>query len=423
MMRFSLPYDNHKIQMDLPDNDRIHEIEAHTEMDASTTNQEDVIRQALENPIDSQRLSDLAFGKKDVLIITSDHTRPVPSRITLPLLIEELRRKNRGIKISVLVATGLHRSTSKSEMIEKFGEELLATCDFHIHDAEDRSNLCDFGVLPSGGKLCLNRMLEETELLIAEGFIEPHFFAGFSGGRKSVLPGVAAAESIRYNHSYKMINHINNRSGILEGNVINADMEYAAKKADLRFILNVVLDSEKNVVSAFAGDCIHAHRQGSEMVRKTFAVPKKMGNIVITSAGGYPLDQNLYQLVKAIYSANICCKDGGVIIAVAGCRNGIGGESFEKQISENGTAAETLDRFSRINPEKTEYDQWQSQILLQALKSKKVIVCTEGISKTQVEELKMLHASDIQDALQTAEKLIKEPEYVVIPDGIGVIIN
>lgn len=422
-MRYSLPYDDHEIHFDLPKSSSICVLGAHAEAERNSENQETIIRKALEEPINSPRLSTLALNKKSALIITSDHTRPVPSRITLPLLIEEIKRKNPNINIAILVATGLHRATTKSELIDKFGEKLLDSYEFHIHDAEDNHNLSEYGRLPSGGILFLNKLIDESELLIAEGFIEPHFFAGFSGGRKSVLPGVAGAKSIKHNHSYGMINHINSRSGILDGNLIHQDMESAARMADLKFILNVVLDADKKVVSAFAGNYIDAHRIGSNEVKKIFSVPKKKGSIVITSAGGYPLDQNLYQLVKAIYSASYCCQENGVIIAVAGCRNGIGGDSFEKQISTYGTAVEALDRFSKINSENTEDDQWQSQILLEIMKNKKIIICTDGISKEQIEAMKMIHAVGSKDAIEIANTLVINPEYVIIPDGIGIIID
>ena len=155
--------------------------------------QEDLVNEALDNPIGSPRLEELVAGKKDVVIITSDHTRPVPSRITMPILLKRIRAANPQIDIKILIATGFHRASTKDELINKFGEEIVSREKIIIHDSRDKESMVKVGVLPSGGDLYLNRVAIETDLLIAEGFIEPHFFAGFSGGRKSVLPGIAAA--------------------------------------------------------------------------------------------------------------------------------------------------------------------------------------------------------------------------------------
>ena len=149
------------------------------------------MQEALEHPIGTPRLCDMAIDKKKVVVISSDHTRPVPSRIIMPLILKEIRRGNPDADITILISTGLHRETTREELESKFGPEITEHETIIVHDCDDTDNMVYLGKLPSGGNMYINRLAVEADLLVAEGFIEPHFFAGFSGGRKSVLPGVA----------------------------------------------------------------------------------------------------------------------------------------------------------------------------------------------------------------------------------------
>ena len=189
-------------------------------------------------------------------------------------------------------------------MINKFGQDIVDNEEIINHVSTDESSLINVGTLPSGGELYLNKLAIETELLIAEGFIEPHFFAGFSGGRKSILPGIASAKTIMANHCSEFINSNHARTGIIKDNPIHKDMLYAAEKANLAFILNVVIDEEKNIINAFAGDSQLAHEEGCKFVMELSSVKSIQADIVISSNGGYPLDQNIYQVCKG-YD---CCR-------------------------------------------------------------------------------------------------------------------
>ena len=163
--------------------------------------QQTLVQSALENPIASPRLCELAKNKQSILLITSDHTRPVPSRITLPLYLAEIRRGNPHALITILIATGMHRPTTKAELRAKLGDDIVDNETIVVHEAEKVGEMAYFGILPSGGELWLNKRVKEADLVIAEGFVEPHFFAGFSGGRKSILPGVASMQTVLYNHN------------------------------------------------------------------------------------------------------------------------------------------------------------------------------------------------------------------------------
>lgn len=220
-------------------------------------------------------------------------------------------------EITILMATGMHRATTRDELIERFGAEIAEKERIVIHQAQRDEDMAFFGTLPSGGELWLNRLAAQSELVIAEGFIEPHFFAGFSGGRKSILPGIASRRTVLYNHNAAFIASPNARAGRLEGNPIHRDMVFAARQAKLAFILNVLIDEDKRVIAAVAGDCERAHEAGCAMCGRLNRAEPVVSDIAVTSNGGYPLDQNLYQSVKGMTAAEACVRQGGVIIMCA----------------------------------------------------------------------------------------------------------
>ena len=220
-----------------------------------------LVENALKNPVDSPRLCELAKDKKNIVIIASDHTRPVPSKIIMPAVLNEIRSVNSNADITILIATGCHRGTTKEELIYKFGEEIVNNEKIYIHDCLEKEKLVNIGTLPSGGQCEINSIAYNADLLISEGFIEPHFFAGFSGGRKSVLPGIAGRKTVLSNHCSEFIASDFARTGILENNPIHKDMLWAAEKANLKFIINVVLNADKKVIYATAGDLKAAHKK------------------------------------------------------------------------------------------------------------------------------------------------------------------
>ena len=226
----------------------------------------ELVKRAMEQPYGGKTLTELARNKKRAVVIISDHTRPVPSKDILPHMLRELREGNPGIEITLLVATGCHRGTTHEELTAKLGEEIANREVIRVHDAFAEEENVEIGILPSGAPLVIDRAAVETDLLVAEGFIEPHFFAGFSGGRKSVLPGVCAAATVYGNHCGAFIADEHSRTGVLEGNPIHKDMIAAAKMANLAYIVNVVIDDDKNTVAAFAGDPFLAHEAGVEFL-------------------------------------------------------------------------------------------------------------------------------------------------------------
>lgn len=419
-----IPYSKGFVDLNVPDKNLLGILESKAHHFKAEHDQETLVRIALENPIGSPRLKELARDKKKIVIITSDHTRPVPSKITMPILLEEIRSGNPEADITILIATGFHRLTTEEEMINKYGEAVVRNEKLVNHDCRDAESLVKVGILPSGGELWLNKLAIEADLLVAEGFIEPHFFAGFSGGRKSVLPGVAGAQTVLANHCSKFIASDYSRTGILEGNPIHKDMLYAAETANLAFILNVVIDSEKRVINAFAGHREEAHKTGCDFVMGLASVEAKPADIAITSNGGYPLDQNIYQAVKGMTAAEASAKEDAVIIIAAACNDGHGGEDFYHTFLENKTAQDVMDKIMAIPMESTIPDQWESQILARLLIKHKIILVTDQCSPKMVTDMHMLHAYTLEEALEKAFEIKgNDATVTVIPDGVSVIVK
>ena len=382
----------------------------------------EIVRKAMEHPIDSQRLSALAAGKKNCVIIISDHTRPVPSKDILPNMLRELRKGSPDIEVTLLVATGFHRPTSTAELEAKLGREIMEECKIVVHDCRDEAANVQIGVLPSGAPCVIDRLVAETELLIAEGFIEPHFFAGFSGGRKSVLPGVSDQVTVLGNHCSKFIDSEFSRTGILDGNPIHQDMIAAAAMANLAYIVNVIIDEDKKTVAAFAGNYETAHRKGCDFLLNYCQVKPQWADIVITSNGGSPLDQNIYQCVKSMTAAEATCNEGGAIIICAECADGHGGEGFYHSLKDCESAQALYAQFMATPQDKTLPDQWESQILARILIHHKVIFVSRPEMKNMIEEMKMIYAPTLEDALTIARDMGKE-SLTVIPNGISVIVR
>ena len=422
-MNLFIPYGRTYLTAEIPEERISAVLRSRLEHYVPAMGETELVEAALANPIGSEKLETLAVGKKNIVLIASDHTRPVPSKVLVPPMLRAIRRGNPEAKLTILIATGCHRGTTKEELVEKFGPEIVATENIVIHDCAEEENMVTIGTLPSGGSLRINRVAAEADLLISEGFIEPHFFAGFSGGRKSVLPGIAAKETVFWNHNAEFIASDLARTGILEGNPIHRDMIYAAKTAKLAFICNVVINAKHQVVGAFAGDCEQAHVAGAEFLKELCQCPKAPADIVITSNNGYPLDQNIYQAVKGMTAGEATCKEGGVIIMAAACNDGHGGESFMRTVAADKSAAQILEEIQATPKKDTVPDQWESQILARILSRFHVVLISEADPEL-VKAMKMHPAKDIAEALSVAEILLGyKSSITVIPEGISTIVG
>ena len=383
-----------------------------------------LVEEAMAKPIGSPSLKELAVGKGRCTIIISDHTRPVPSRDILPPMLAQLREGNPDIQIKLLVATGFHRLTTKEELAAKLGEEIAHSEEIVVHDAFNADSNVQIGILPSGAPLVIDRTAVETDLLVSEGFIEPHFFAGFSGGRKSVLPGVCDKTTVLGNHCGEFIASPYARTGILENNPLHTDMVAAAEMAKLAFIVNVVIDEEKKTVAAFAGDFKKAHEAGVAFLRPYCEVQAVPGDIVITSNGGAPLDQNLYQSVKGLTAAEASAKEGAVLIMCAELADGTGGEGFYRSLKDCESPAAHFAQCAATPQDKTIPDQWESQILARILMKHRIIFVSRPEMEATLREMKLEYAPDLAAAIAMAKQDKGEnAKTTLIPNGISVMVK
>ena len=370
---------------------------------------------ALQNPIGSPTLAELTKNKKKILIISSDNTRPVPSKQSIPAIISQFAREESAYEITILIATGLHRPMTDEEIRERFGEELMRKHRIVNHVATDKSSLVNLGKMSTGNTLWVNRLVPESELVIAEGFIEPHFFAGFSGGRKSLLPGVAGAETIMFNHRPENIASQYAVTGVLAHNPIHEECEQAARMAGLDFIMNVALNRDKQVIAVFAGDPVQAHRAGCEFVLDSGRVPVRPADIVITSNNGYPLDRNIYQTVKGMDAASHAVRPGGVIILAAECFDKNGNNDFEKLIFSCSSVKELEETMSAGA---SEPDKWQVQIFARIVSRYTVILLSENVGAETAEKMFLRQANTPEQALAQALAIAgPDAKINVIPEG------
>ena len=421
MITVEIPFGKTYLKFQFPEERLEGVLESRAHQYRPEAEEEDLVKSALINPVGSLRLRELAKDRKKIVIITSDHTRPVPTKIIAPLMLSEIRSVNPEAEIIFLIATGFHRATTEEEIVNKFGKEMAQNEKIVVHNCWDKESMVNAGKLPSGGNLIINKLAMEADLLIAEGFIEPHLFAGFSGGRKSVLPGIVSDVTVLANHCSEFIAHENARAGILDGNPLHTDMLYAAKQAKLAFIVNVVIDANKKIIQAFAGDLEAAHLAGCSFANDLAAVEAKPADIVITTNGGYPLDQNIYQHVKALSSAEATCKAGGVIIVPAALGDGHGSTDMYEWL--RGGAQEAMDKIMKIDRETTIPDQWATQIMARIQLKHSIIFVTDRDHQI-IKDMGFQVAFTLEEAMQKAEEIVgSKAKVTVIPDGVAVIVR
>lgn len=377
-------------------------------------NPEDKLKNLLKNPIGSLSLKELIFQKraKNVLIIVNDITRPTPYNIILPSLLNELRQI--GIKkknIIFIIATGIHRSNSEEETKDIFGEDLVSTYKFINHNA-DSSDLDYWGKLKSGNELWVNPIVPEVDFIITTGVIVPHYFAGFSGGRKSILPGICGRKTIEANHA-RMV-YPDSRAGNLKGNPVHEEMQEAAEKVGVDFNINVVTDENQQIVEIVAGELLTSWQYGVEVCKKIYLCPiEKKAEVVIASAGGYPKDINVYQAQKALNNAYQAIKPGGTIILTAECLEGYGEATFEKWIEEANTPDDIIKRLKN----KFVLGGHKAYAIARAVKEVKVILIS-SLPPEKVRKLFFIPMKNISQALNyVKDKYGEDFQAYILPSG------
>lgn len=398
-IRVVFPYGERKTGIKIP---RIN-LSKIVKIDEPAALSEDIneISKAIQNPINSEPLRNLLKRNSKVAIIISDITRPVPNNKIVPCILDELNKVSIPLdNITIVVATGMHRANTDDELKSMLGKEVFKTIKVINHNAFRSDNLTFLGKTPSGTLIEINNVVAEADIKIAIGYIEPHEFAGFTGGRKSILPGVSGVATINRNHRPEMIDHPRAKIGIIEKNPIHEDMVECARIVGLDFIVNVVLNSKNEIVRIFAGDFFDAHIEGVEYYKKYATIEiDEQADIVITALG-YPLDRDLYQSIKGVIAAEPFVKKDGIIILITESRDGFGPGSFGKWMT-------TTNSIDEINYEiikkgySPEID--HCYILAKILKKLKIIIVSENplISSIKFSD-RLKKTNSIEKALKVA---------------------
>ena len=410
----SLPYGRGMLNAEIPDR-YIASIATPKPM-APLSQPREELERALSNPIGSPSLRELAKGSRSPCIIVSDSTRPTPSGMIAEAALRVLN--DAGIpdeKIRIMIATGLHRPCTDEEILERLGGSILSRVEVINHDARDPEGSLKLGVASKGTPVWLNRMVHESDLVIGDGYIEPHFFAGYTGGGKTILPGVCGFETIKYNHGAAMIDHPGSRTGVLRGNPIYEEIVEGARMGGLDFSVNVTLNREKRVSGIFAGEFEEAHKMGSKFLDDHVKIPTPEANIAITTNGGYPLDRDLYQAVKGMTVGEGIVREGGVVITAAECVDGVGHPNFRRLVEEHETPQEILEIIRE--PGFFLIDQWEAQVLARVL-TRCSVICVTGVDSQTIKDMHMIPAKGIEDAMDIALDLVgRDPETVIVPGG------
>jgi len=378
------------------------------------SSQKNPVVTALKEPIGTPRLKELARESRSAVIVTCDKTRGVPSRVTIPLILEELQSGGMDpARVRILVATGLHKGETMIDVEERLGKELLGNLRLEIHNSDDHAHLVELGKLSSGTPLCLNRSVIESDLVIVESNVEPHFFAGFTGGSKVILPGVAGTETILRNHCWHNIDHPASRYGVVE-NPIRTEANEALRHLRKVFGLNVVLDRQKRIVFATAGDVLLSFNTIAESVSLHSRVRiKDQPDVVITTNGGYPLDRNVYQCVKGIAVPEKILHEDSRIIMVSECMDGVGHQDFLRLLASD--APDTV--YEKLRKGETLVrDQWEVQVLCRVLRKTPVCFVTRPEIASEIRSMHMDYAQTIEQALDSI-KLEEGESVLVLPQG------
>ena len=371
-MKVNLAYGSGHLPIEVPD-DRTTVIEpAHID---GLADEKAAVLGALQNPIGSQALLERISADTKICIAFTDITRATPNDRIIPWLLEHLG--GRGDNITLLNQLGTHRPNTREELETLLTPEVVANYRVLNHEPENPDALVQVGTTADGTPALLNRHIVEADLRIVTGFIEPHFFAGFSGGVKGIMPGCAGLETVMSNHGAKNIGDPRATFGITDGNPLWEELRDIALKTGPSFVLNVTLNEQRDITNVFAGDILEAHRAGCAFVKRSAMQPVEQPfDIVVTTNSGYPLDLNLYQGVKGMSAGARVLKEGGTLILAAECREGVpGGSPLDELLRSAGSTEEILAKLSMpgfVRPE-----QWQAQI--QALVQRKAEVLVHSL--------------------------------------------
>lgn len=382
------------------------------------------IYNALNNPISSKPLKEIAKGRKDACIVISDITRPVPNKIILPPILNTIEEAGIDRKdITILIATGIHRPNEGDELIRLVGEEIAKNYRIINHFSKNDEDMEFVGNIGGNVPVYVNKNYLKADLKILTGFIEPHMWAGYSGGRKSILPGISSIKTLEYMHGPEMIAHPKTRYGILEGNPFHEVGLEIMKKTGADFILNVTLNTKKEITGVFAGDSVNAHLEGCKFL-SNYCVREIDAplDFAVTTNSGAPLDCNLYQSVKGMAGVSPVMKEGGIILIATECFEGLGSKEYIEVMEMVDSPESFIKRLM-----KNEFfipDQWGAQETYQIMMKNPVWIYSTGIDR---ELLKKYHFNPIDSVESAIYELLKkfgeDASWAIVPDGPMVILK
>ncbi len=376
------------------------------------------LRGVLAQPSASPPLAELARRRRNACVVISDVTRPVPNQVILPPILATLEAN--GIprdRILILVATGLHRPNLGEELVEMVGREIVDAYAVENHHGRELSEHTFLGESPRGVPVWIDRRYVEAELKITTGLIEPHFMAGFSGGRKLICPGLAALETVKVWHGPALLEDPRARAGCLEGNPVHEENTWIARRAGCDFIVNVVLDAQRRILAAVAGDMEQAFLEGVAFVRRltTDTIPEPV-DVVVTSSAGYPLDTTYYQSVKGMVAALSVVKPGGTVILAASMSEGIGSGEFQRVFRENASLDDFMQQI--LTSDYFVMDQWQVEELAKIRRRARVVVVSDGLPAQTLEGLFVESAPSVESAVADClARYGRDATIAVIPKG------
>jgi len=378
----------------------------------------EILRRALRSPVAGPPLRDRVRRGQTVAISACDGTRPQPRHLMIPAILEELDGLVELSDVVVLVATGTHRGNTEAELRAMFGDDVVDSVRIVNHDARDQASLTWLGRMGADVPVWLNSEWVAADVRITTGFVEPHFFAGFSGGPKLVAPGLAALETVLVLHDARRIGHPRATWGVIEGNPVHDDVRAIAATTGVTFGFDVVLNQDKDVVAAFGGDLLAMHAAAVRTARGVAMQPvPHLFDVVVTTNSGYPLDQNLYQSVKGMSAAFEVVKPGGTIVCAAECRDGFPDHGSYRSVLASADSPAAL--FADISARAvTVPDQWQVQIQARIQAACRVVMHTSYLSDAELATAHLSQTADVSEAVREALAAAgPDARLCVLPEG------
>ena len=415
-MRVKMRYGTGTLPIEIPDKNVVRVLEISDSI--PLPDEDGAVREAIAQPIASPPLAEIAKGRKSACIVISDITRPVPNKVILPPMLETLEAS--GIprdRITILIATGIHRPNNAEELEIMVGRDIMERYRIVNHFSQKSETHTYLGRTENGTPVHIDKTYLESDLKIITGLIEPHLMAGYSGGRKAICPGIASIETMKVMHGPELMEHPKSSVGILDGNPFHLEATEIALMAGADFNLNVAIDKERRITGIFAGDMVKSHRIGAAFVEEHAKVTlPNPADVVVVSSAGYPLDTTFYQAIKGLLTAVEIVKQGGSILLVAACSEGIGSKPFTDLIFKT----DDLTAFVQglYNPANFVIDQWQLEELAKVARKADIYFYTDGIPYHQRAKLFVYPLKNAQEGIEELlDRYGADAQIAVIPEG------